>query len=393
MQQDLVKWLLSHYGQEHMRPGLDRMREALKTLIPAFKNTKIVTIAGTNGKGETTLRLSRLLKNESHAVWTSPHIERITERFRNERGEITYAELETIIHECHEKVKKHGYELSFYEFLFFVFCSWAAKSSPKFLLLEVGLGGRLDAVNVLDAHLVLLPSISRDHQEFLGARYDGILLEKLGTLRKNSTLISFLHLDYLRERTAHYCKAIGAQFHDLEALHSLPEFEFSLRNQLLASAAFLVLHDLPITLSVSEESTSSLEHRGEIIHGQNEWLFFGSHNTDGMRKLIQFLHSGNYTFSRPPFDSVIVAFSHRNVRDLSVMMRMLKTSGLGKIVVTTFPHPKAEASQVVEALSREEGLDFVQDIKSYVESFKNKRVLITGSYYFIGHFKSSFCRH
>ena len=374
-----------------MRPGLERMREALLPLMPAFKKTKIVTIAGTNGKGETTLSLSRLLKNESHAVWTSPHIERITERFRNENGEIAYEELEKLIQECHEKGKKHGYELSFYEFLFFVFCTWAAKNPPKFLLLEVGLGGRLDAVNVFDANLVLLPSISRDHQEFLGSRYDGILSEKLGTLRKGSTLISFLHLNYLRERAKIHSETIGAEFIDLETIHPLGEFDFPQRNQVLASAAFLFLNGLPVSMSVSGGGTWGLEHRGEVIRGASEWLFFGSHNTDGMRKLIQFLHSGNYTFSRPPFDSVIVAFSHRNVRDLTVMMRMLKASGLGKIVVTTFPHPKAEASQVVEALSAEEGLDFVQDIRSYVESCKNKRVLVTGSYYFIGYFKSSFC--
>lgn len=387
MQQDLLNWLLFHYGQEHMRPGLGRIKAALGPLLSELKKMKVITIAGTNGKGETTLRLSSLLKNEPQAVWTSPHIERITERFRSEKGEITLDELKELISECHEKVKHHQYQLSFYEFLFFVFCSWAVKHSPKYLLLEVGLGGRLDAVNALDAELVLLPSISRDHQEFLGNRYDGILKEKLGTLRAGSTLISFLDLRYLRERALREATSVGAKFVDLNDTYLVPAYEFSRRNSILASAAFSFLTGSTLQ-SESEKTLFPLEHRGEILRDKNEWHFFGSHNPDGMRKLIQFLHSDNYTFSKPPFDSVIVAFSNRNVRDLRVMMRMLKMPGLGNVVVTVFPHPKAASSEVVGALSKDEGLNFVSNIGAYIQNQKDQRVLVAGSYYFMGYFKS-----
>src|SRR3989344_5917430 len=145
--QELLDWLLTHYGQEHMRPGLDRIEKALKKILPEFHQTKIVIIAGTNGKGETTLRLAKHLESHSHCVWTSPHIERLTERFRSERGEIELDELKSVIQECHETVLSEKLELSFYEFLFFVFCKWASKNPPEYLLLEGGLGGKPDAVN------------------------------------------------------------------------------------------------------------------------------------------------------------------------------------------------------------------------------------------------------
>ena len=371
-----------------MRPGLSRMKEALREILRAFKNTKIVIVAGTNGKGETTLRLSELLKDHTHFTWTSPHIERITERFRNEKGEIDHTELTELIQSCHETVVKNKFELSFYEFLFFVFCTWAAKNPPEFLLLEVGLGGKLDAVNVFDADLVLLPSISRDHQEILGRRYDEILKEKLGTLRPKSTLISFVHLKYLRERTRAFTESIGATLKDLEAEIQIPSYEFSRRNHLLASAAFCHLTGSKFDSQEWQGELTNLAHRGEVLRDANEWMFFGSHNVDGMRKLILFLQSGTYNFSKPPFDSVIVAFSERNSRDLTVMMKMLKSSGLGKIALTIFPHPKAAKREVIEGLAQAEGLEFVEDINSFVQGWNHKRVLVTGSYYFMGYFQS-----
>lgn len=392
MQQELLDWLLIHYGQEQMRPGLDRMREALSDLLPKFKNTKIITIAGTNGKGETTLRLSNLLEKHSHNVWISPHIERITERFRDEGGEIKLSELNELIKSCHEVVLAKKVSLSFYEFLFFVFCSWSAKNPPDYLLLEVGLGGRLDAVNIFDADIVLLPSISREHQEILGHRYDQILREKLGTLRKKTLCLHFLDNDYLIERAAFQAEAIGAKVIALKSLVTVPVYEFSFRNKLLASAAYCHLLNTSFVPEQWSDQVTFLEHRGEVRLLTHEWIFFGSHNVDGLRKLIQFLHSGTYNFSRPPYDSVIVAFSRRNLQDLVLMIRMLKKANLGKIVVTVFDHPKAAQSETMEALSREEGLLFVHDIGQYVQDAKAcQRVLVTGSYYFLGHFKSLPC--
>lgn len=375
-----------------MRPGLERMKTALADLLPSLNHKKIVIIAGTNGKGETTLRLSHLLKSKSHVVWTSPHITRITERFRSEKGEIDERELNELVQECHEKVKNNHYELSYYEFLFLVFCTWAARLNPEIILLEVGLGGRLDAVNVFDAELVLLPSISRDHQEILGRRYDQILYEKLGTLRINATFIHFLESEYLSARAEDFAKVVGAKTTALKRLIPLPEFEFSLRNHALAGAAFCHLTNNPFVPDDWKKNESFLENRGEILRGKNTWHFFGSHNVDGLRKLILFLQSGTYNFERPPFDAVIVAFSKRNHEDLKVMLRMLMKAGLGKVVVTTFQHPKAASRSDMEVLAREEGSEFVQDIESYVQGKNcNQRFLVTGSYYFLGRFKSLPC--
>ncbi|HXH29627.1 MAG TPA: hypothetical protein VNJ01_02330 [Bacteriovoracaceae bacterium] len=385
MNPGILEWLVSHYGQEQMNPGLDRITRAISPLMKRFEETKVIIIAGTNGKGETTLCLSKLLESKSHFAWTSPHIVRVTERFRSEKGEIDEATLRRYIHICHKRVLEEKLELTFYEFLFFVFCHWAAEEPPEYLLLEVGLGGRLDAVNIFDASIVLLPSVSRDHQEILGRRYDEILKEKLGTLRPSATLIAFTHLAYLRERIQTTCERLQVRLVDLESFNILAAYEFSQRNHFLAYAAFCTLNNQvidPLNWTFSEQI---FELRGELLKEKSQWLFFGSHNCDGMRKLIQFLHSGNYTFAGPPFDRVIVAFSRRSTADVRVMMKMLNASGLGKIVVTAFEHPKAAAALEMEVLSRQEGLEFVKDIVSTARTQEGQKILVTGSYYFLGH--------
>lgn len=389
----LTEWLLLHYGREEMKKetGLSRIREALGILLPELSKKKIITIAGTNGKGETTLWLSRELGKRPHCVWISPHIERITERFRDENGEIDEKLLRTLVDECHELVQKNNFSLTFYEFLFFVFCHWASKKSPDYILLEVGLGGRLDAVNVFDADLLLLPSISRDHQEFLGNRYDLILNEKLALLRAKTTLLSYLALNYLRERTFTIANSVGAKLIDLEELKLSESWEFSTRNQYLARAAFILLtgggKDLKVELCQRPVETRFLEHRGEHFSERGEWIFYGSHNVDGVRNLIQFLQSGTYNFSRPPFDAVLVSFSRRDGRDIRAMLKMLKGSGIGKILATTFPHPKAIAKEAMKNLAELEGITFVEDPGSYIQNAEDKRTLVTGSYYFMGHIK------
>lgn len=391
MTSSLTEWLMTHYGREEVKKetGLTRIRAALHDLLPSLNQKKIITIAGTNGKGETTLWLSRELGNTSHCTWISPHVERITERFRNENGEIEEDLLQELVESCHELVRKNGYQLSYYEFLFFVFCHWAHRKNADVLLLEVGLGGRLDAVNIFDAKIVLLPSISRDHQEFLGNRYDLILKEKLGLLRRGTKLISFLHLQYLKERAREISLAIGAEFIDLEEHSGALPYEFSRRNQTLAHAASLVLEGKSLSeLKNFVSREENLEHRGEHWKHQGDWIFYGSHNVDGVRNLIQFLGSAHYNFPRPPYDAVLVSFSRRDVRDIRVMLSMLKRSGLGNILVTTFPHPKAATQETLESLAAHEGISFVQDLEEYIQHSAGTKVLVAGSYYFLGHIKS-----
>jgi dihydrofolate synthase / folylpolyglutamate synthase len=386
---ELLEWLLTHYGIEKFTPGLERVQRALRPYIKNLQAKRIVTIAGTNGKGETALRLSHSLS--SFTLWTSPHIERITERFRSQNGEIELSELKKLCESCHEELIQNNVLLTFYEFLFFVFCRWSLQLNPEIMILEVGLGGRLDAVNVLDAECVLLPSISRDHQEFLGNRYDLILAEKMGVLREGTLFLHALDLNYLKETAINLNQKIRARLIDIDEMCEFDPFQFSERNQFLAYAAKCYLEGASFEELKGQNFYKSfipqawpLAHRGEVVRAPGDWVLYGSHNVDGMRKLIQFLLSETYNKTTASFDSFLVAFSSRSLSDVRTMLKMLKRLGLERIKVTTYEHPKALKRQQIEPLAQHEGLCFVPDYQKFVESHRHQKVLVAGSYYFLG---------
>ncbi|MGK0367984.1 MAG: dihydrofolate synthase/folylpolyglutamate synthase, partial [Thermoproteota archaeon] len=211
-------WLESQHGKEAFEPDLLRILKILKNLIKEIsQNSKIITVCGTNGKGETVGFVSRFLSDEKKTFcsWTSPHILSLRERFISNNEMIKMRDFNTVIFKVMGKCNEERVKLSYYEFLFACFVFYTHQEMPEFILLEVGLGGRLDAVNIFDADLVLLTSISRDHQQFLGNRYDQILKEKLGVLRENKSLICGAQSNYINELSEKYAKSINSKFTSL----------------------------------------------------------------------------------------------------------------------------------------------------------------------------------
>jgi folylpolyglutamate synthase/dihydropteroate synthase len=107
-----------------------------------------------------------------------------------------------------------------------------------------------------------------------------------------------------------------------------------------------------------------------------------------MRKLIQFLRSKNYNFPQRPFDLILTSFSKRSEYDLRVMLRMLKSSHLGEVVVTSFNHPKAYPHDELKEKTLQEGLKFVDNVAEFIQGRIHQKILVVGSYYFLGELKS-----
>lgn len=188
---DLSQWL--HY-LEHLHPitidmGLSRITQVFNRLDLSFPNTQIITVAGTNGKGTTCATIEAILMAHEYsvAVYSSPHIERFTERLRINQVE---SEDEWFCKAFEAIEQARGdVSLSYFEYSTLAALIIAAKQSPDFLLLEVGLGGRLDAVNVIDSDVAVITTIDLDHQGFLGDTREAIGAEKAGILRAGSLAV------------------------------------------------------------------------------------------------------------------------------------------------------------------------------------------------------------
>jgi dihydrofolate synthase/folylpolyglutamate synthase len=197
--------------------GLERVRMVADRLDLLQPKHLVITVAGTNGKGSSVAMLEAILLAAGHRVgaYTSPHIHRYNERIRV-AGENVPDEW---IVDAFERIDRARGEisLSYFEFGTLAGLLIVAQQKLDIAILEVGLGGRLDAVNILDADLALITSIGVDHTEWLGEGRDQISLEKAGIARPGQPVICsepnppMVMKDFLRELGSEYSQ-LGEAF-------------------------------------------------------------------------------------------------------------------------------------------------------------------------------------
>ena len=191
MSDPLASWL-ERIGTEHPRGvtrGLDRVRIVADRLgvVPPAPTTIIV--AGTNGKGSTTAFAEHLLLAAGRSVGTttSPHMHRFNERIRV-AGYDADDESIVLAFEAIESCRGTT-TLSYFEYAILAALQVITRSRVEYAVLEVGLGGRLDAVNIVDGDVAVISSIGLDHQEYLGDSRDLIGREKAGVMRRRSPVV------------------------------------------------------------------------------------------------------------------------------------------------------------------------------------------------------------
>jgi dihydrofolate synthase/folylpolyglutamate synthase len=190
--------LYSAPGRPRRKFSLDEFRELLSALGNPQRKFKSVLIAGTNGKGSTAASLASILSASAvrTGLYSSPHLQRVNERMRVDEEEIsddTFAALFFRVQETAERLVASGglpHLPSFFEMLTAVAFLHFVGSGVELAVLEVGMGGRLDATNAVDPLLAVITDISLDHTEWLGSTIAEIAREKAGILRPRGTLIT-----------------------------------------------------------------------------------------------------------------------------------------------------------------------------------------------------------
>ena len=180
----LADWL-AHAEQQHPKTielGLERVRAVAVRLGLSF-DCPVITVAGTNGKGSTCAMLESILRHAGYrtAVFTSPHLVRFEERLRVGGEAIEAAAL--LPHFEAVEAARAEIPLTYFELTTLAILHCMAAGRPDVAILEVGLGGRLDAVNIVDADCAVITSIDLDHMDYLGPDRESIGFEKAGILR------------------------------------------------------------------------------------------------------------------------------------------------------------------------------------------------------------------
>lgn len=186
---DWLRRLEQRSPEARIELGLDRVRRVLLALAPKLEGLPVITVGGTNGKGSTVAMLESMARAAAlrTLAYSSPHLVDFAERIRID-GKAARHEL---IAEALEQVERARgiVPLTYFEHITLAALRMAARERPDLLVLEVGLGGRLDAVNVVDADVAVITSIGLDHTDWLGPTRLSIGREKAGIARPGRALI------------------------------------------------------------------------------------------------------------------------------------------------------------------------------------------------------------
>lgn len=193
----LDEWLahcerLHPLGQRGIELGLDRVGDVAKRMDIRF-DCPVITVAGTNGKGSTCAMLESILGQAGYktGVYSSPHLVHFEERLRLNREAVDATKLVASCARVESAKHQNGTEttLTYFEFTTLAILDVMAREKLDVVILEVGLGGRLDAVNIVDPDCAVITSIDLDHMEFLGPDRESIGREKAGIMRTGRPVV------------------------------------------------------------------------------------------------------------------------------------------------------------------------------------------------------------
>ena len=220
MQQNSLLERLASRRRYGMRPGLSTMRALLDALGNPQDSLKVVHVAGTNGKGAVTAMLDSVLRAAGYRVcrYTSPHLVSLAERFFVDGAPATPETLNAAadavfpVVEAFERDK--GVEVTFFECLTAVAFVLFARAKPDFVVLETGLGGRLDATNVVPNVLVsVITRIGLDHCDWLGDTHAAIAEEKAGIIKPGRPIVCGAMPESAKETIERVASLNGSAFY------------------------------------------------------------------------------------------------------------------------------------------------------------------------------------
>ncbi|MBS0656004.1 MAG: bifunctional folylpolyglutamate synthase/dihydrofolate synthase, partial [Verrucomicrobia bacterium] len=257
----------------------DNMRKACALLGDPQKDIKAIHVAGTNGKGSVTHKIAASLQNEGYRVglYTSPHISCYRERIRINGEKITETEVVALL----EKILSLGIALTFFECTTLAAFAYFAAAKVDVAVLEVGIGGRLDATNVCSSILTVITSVSLDHTDLLGHTVEEIAREKAGILKPNIPLVIGPYVP--REPVERRALELNVPISYVDEIFESYEDE----NVCVAKKALKVLADtFPLKQQSIVEGLKELPAcRFQVL--DKDVIFDVAHNVDGVRRLLQ----------------------------------------------------------------------------------------------------------
>jgi len=410
------------HGAVAAKLGLDRIRSFCDLMGRPERNIPAIHIAGTNGKGSVSAMLALVYEKAGFrcALYSSPHLEKVNERIRVNRRMIPDSELLRFFQSYGGEAHRMG--LSYFEITTAAAFWWFSEQEADIAIFETGLGGRLDATNVIVPEISVITSIAHDHQNFLGRTLAKIAVEKGGIIKTGRPVVLGNMPPSARKVLEAMALQSGAVVHDVRDLrprHFMMSRQEKVTRQIVAGeinsvyrisgedGRLTILSDLtaPVhrwNIAAARLVTRSLENRfpvpshifsaafgniGEsgLLRGRFErlspklpWYFDGAHNPEAVRELIK-------NIQRQDWD-------HLPVMVLSIMKDKVQKKMLEPFSVFRKNYyyrmemeRAADIASITPYIANIQNLPPNEDeITEIFNGFTKQVVIFTGSFYFYG---------
>lgn len=413
----LAEWL-AWQEQSHPRPidlGLERVAGVYRSLGLQHKPLTI-TVGGTNGKGSCVALLEAIYRAQGYNVgaYTSPHIVHYNERIRIDGQPVDDASICRAF-EAIDAVRGDT-SLSYFEFGTLAALTLFAEHSVDIQLLEVGLGGRLDAVNIIDPDVALVTTIALDHVEWLGDHVDDIAREKAGIFRAGvpaiigddaispvlaeTALAKSARVLALGEHYGYRKQAQGWDWRSGElSLKALPQPPFKGEHQYRnASAVIMAIMSLRERLPVNEPAIrdglqhAQLKGRFQLVDGDIPVLLDVGHNPQAVETLSSHLQSD---FPNVKIHALFAMMKDKDIASVIGLMR----ERIAEWYLVPLNNPRAASPLQLSEFFQRQDISHVhlgyQDFESAFEDVRRKAlpgdmILIFGSFFLVSEYCSQF---
>ncbi len=375
-----------------MKAGLENIQALLREWGNPHEGLRYVHVAGSNGKGSTIALLDFFLRRRGvrTARYHSPHLVSVVERIRINDDFISKDKLDDLLLRVKVKSEMLGLEPTFFESVTCAAFLYFAEEKPDYVLLETGLGGRLDSTNVISENcLAIVTSISLEHTQILGNRLEEILCEKLGIVKPTGCLLTHLPAQ-LSQLARDYCLKCGVEHHEVRHFTRWDQwtkqldltgrgkyFQLNLKTA-LSAASLLGLSDEELREGCAELPQYSWEGRYQKLFapGLPLVLLDGAHNLEGIEVLLSSVEEEWGV----EVNFVLGASIERNPVEWREGFARFK----GELLLPRCSHLKLHAPETIEmALDKGEILESARETFERMKDAASQVWVITGSLYFL----------
>ena len=369
---------------------LDNMKVILELLGNPQLSYKTIHITGTNGKGSTSNFISSILSNQYKVgLFTSPHYFKYNERFKINGEDISDEVLESLFLKLEEVLKKNNLSATFFEFTTALAFLYFKKQKVDFAVIEVGLGGRLDATNLLKPVACVITNVSLDHTNILGKTEVEIAREKsciikapLFTADKNN--LEIFNSKGFPVKTISEFKVIhsGIDFQEFNYKENNYKLKMLGEHQIVNACIVIDLCEF-LGLSYNDifEGLFRCEVRGRlsVLNKDPLVILDGAHNVSGFLSLINFLEKV------PQKKTLVIGLSKD--KDVKTISKLIKGK-FEQVIITEFGRKPMEAKVISKYVDGEVIYNLEDVLKKAVKT-KNA-LIIVGSLYLIPELEKKF---